>query len=75
MARSSAVEGRATAEELALNHMACSTWRVAFDSVAGHRWDVHADHAEETELMLASLTEACGMRLGDSPLDSWLLSP
>jgi hypothetical protein len=53
----------------------CSTSTVASGWEAGRRWASHVGHAVGTGQTLASLTEAYGKKLGESPIGSWLRPP
>jgi hypothetical protein len=68
-------EGTATAVAPLMTHMVCSTLIVASGLVADRRLVVHADHAGAIGQTLASLTVACGKKLGESPIGSSLRPP
>jgi hypothetical protein len=68
-------EGMATVVVPQMTHRVCSTLIVASGLVADRRLAVHADHAAAIGQTLASLTVACGKKLGESPIGSSLRPP
>lgn len=69
------VEGTATAVVLLTTRTVCSTSTAASGLVVGHKLAFRAGHAVVIGQMPASLTVACGKKLGESPTCSWLRPP
>jgi hypothetical protein len=67
--------GTETAVVLRLTRTVYSTWIAASGLGVGRKLAFRVDHAVVTGQRLASLTEACGKRLGGNPIDSSLRPP